>query len=368
MMNSSINGPANQSGYIQRSHISPLIHAASAHSSSTGYAPIFVLSQDITDSAKDLLNEICVDFYNRGSINGTEIHEFSLLILLNSDQPLQVSIGQLLDVMRANDGVIYIDDLHRYPYNRSEAFALMERLSEVYQHFPSLCPLVLKMPASIDRQIFSNCPGLYRNCFHLSPEPVYIEDQPTQTGLENSYTAYHAADHQEQHPPQSDTIRQTIPAQESKQRLNQSMPPRREFSSGGGRNIPWYRQDVETYNQEYLGLENYLQSKRMRYRLSAEILPSGRLAIKVRLQFLEIGNCTITVIYDQNFDRYHRDLVLLALSSSDNDQLRTRLAQVKHQYDNEICGHLFDPRWSLKISSYNSAGAAALDAIIRAMI
>lgn len=342
------------SGYIHNTDPAALVPAAVNYCLGSGCAPVFVLSRSMTHDPTGELTAIARQLCSHGIITDTKIHSMSLLVLLSSGKNQQQILSDIFQTALSGDGLIYLEDAYRYIYAPARAFSLIEKLVQVYQYPHSRSPLVLRIPSSHVRDLFAGCPSLSGNCFHLAPEPVAFRTAPRQQTQPRAES--------EASSPQYSRSQQTAPSPQPSQNSQASVSP--------PPGVPWYQYDAQLLKAEWNGLIRYLGSKGLSYRLEdpQPMSRSKRLTMNVRLSIQELGRCRIVIVYDAGFSRDNPGAVRVAMASGDKKQAMARLSLVNHIFDNELGGHLFQPQYSANIQSIFGAGAAALDAIIRAMI
>ena len=362
-----------RSGYFHNTSVASLAQESVAHYLRTGCAPVIVLSQAMTRDPKSALNTVALHLFNRGLIGGVQIHTFSLLVLLSSGKTREEILTEIFRRASGNDGLIFLEDAYRYSYDRGRAVELLDRLALMYQYRDIRCPLVLKAPEPFDRNLLQSCPNLYANCLHLAAEPVTIASaqpqySPKQHGKAQTTPLREVREEPLRQAGGSQVNTHTAPRTEPRTSAGNQKSPQKNFCTQRKRNVFWYKEDPKLYEQELHGLDNYCSSRRLACTIKPTILHSGRLAVDVHLNIRELGNSKILIVYDHSFSREDRNAVRVAMSSGDNAQLRARLSLVEHGFDQELNGHLFNPHRSSDKQIFNSAGATAMDAIIRALI
>lgn len=343
-------------GYVQDPRPSALVDQAAQYAQGTGHTPVFVFSQEVTADPMPVLKEMALRLFNKGLTEGTAIHSFSLLELLSSGKSHKEMLTRVLIASKKNDGIVFIGDAYRYEYAPNAAFALLDTLARIYQNQGGIGPLIMKAPPPSDHRLFKSCPSLSSGCFHLSAKPY------TPKGFD--------AQRQRPAPPP--------PFQQDSQPRRQEGAPEASFDIPpvGARNRPsdtedfWYRSDPHLLQREYEGLQRYLLNKRLSFSImQPEILiSSARLCQGVYLEFHGFGSCQLKVIYENRFRQDDPSGVSIAIISTRAKQIRKRLSKVPQRFDFEIRGHLFKPNYNPNVLSSYGAGAAFVDAVIRAMI
>ena len=358
---------ASQSGYVFDSKPAPLAERAAAYALESGATPVFAISQDVTMDSDAFLNTIALHLYNRGITSGTKIRTLSLLVLLSSSDSLQDMVNKVLNTAAANDGLVFIEDTYRFGYDPRRSAALLDTLVTVYGQQQRRSPLVLKMPPPSDRKLLQISDALQGHCFHLGRGPLM---STRAAAPQNPQTA--APQNPQPAPPQDP---QPAPSRPSAAQPEEPVerPQPAAVEPDPRERIPgnfWYLEYPALLPSEYDGLMHYMNNRGIRgkvYRPN-RFKRTGRAFIEVQITLPRVGNCTFTIVYDNDFCKGDLESVSVGIRTYRTVRVRGLLNGINCVYDDELGGRLFSPRRDPMVLTGYGAAAATLDGIVRCML
>ena len=144
----------------------------------TGRAGVFLLEMPVCESGAETAAEIADAFCEQAIIHDRNVHSVSLLTLLSSPLSPEQMLGLISQSADKNDGVILIDDMHRYFYHEPRARMLLRRLVRLWGMTFTGTPLILKAPQPAAQHLMAVCPQLRSCAFVLLADEKNTEPSP----------------------------------------------------------------------------------------------------------------------------------------------------------------------------------------------
>ena len=349
-------------GYVYSADTMELVEMAAESTRRTGCAPLFLLSHAVTHDSLSDVKALALHLYNKGITDGNNVYTISLLNLLSSGKSVKDMFRQIQQEVKHIDGVVYLDDVYRFFYDKRNAIELLDAVIQLYQIPKLRSPLVLKAPPPSDSQLFATLGRLRQHCFHLGP--VRMNDTDIRQ------TAAAGAPHSPPRPQQDSIPPKQMPPRQNADPSVYQREPTPVYQQSPAAHQPEVSTPQQRMDKEFHGLRKFLMSRNFQFELSKPVTMTytRRFQIQLQLQFRELGRCTLVIVYDYGFPTKEQYSAAVAIKGYDLQQMQRRLYGVNAVFDKELGGHLFTPHTNPRIAQEFGEAAALVEGMIRAMM
>lgn len=317
---------------------------------------LILLCGSITENYDAFLNNLAVQMFHCGMIDGQNVEKKGLLQILSGDMSVTAFVREIAGTDNADRKLRYISSFHQMEYDVDKAVSLLKYLQSLIINGQVLSPVVLNMPMGVDQVIRDICPELWNHAIRYmkkSRDAVYgcqyqSAINSAQLGLshsEDSIVGYDAE--KKRDAPQSG--------------YNTAARKKRKMEEV---ELPWYKKNLELLKTEKDGMTMLLKNYYNLQMDMAALPQSKRLYWKIIFKNMRY-DMQLRIVYPESFSEKCLE-VGIAIENADEKLMqeirRNKLCQRTIYNDPEL-GRIFIIRRVYKRGNESSA-AAALEGLI----
>ncbi len=126
-------------------------------------AVLILLCGSIVENYDVFLNNLAVQMYNCGMIDGQTVEKRGLLQILSGNLPIETVVRELVGTGNAIRKLRYISSFHQMQYDMQHSMSLINKLQSLMINNQIFSPIVFNVPMDTHLTIKDICPELWNN-------------------------------------------------------------------------------------------------------------------------------------------------------------------------------------------------------------